>query len=84
MYRVDTDALAEQQVEALPPSALPAFAELRTLLEVDPWAGNSINSRNPDAAVRNHVFGEHHEGVVTYLILDDQRRVDLLSVLWLG
>jgi len=30
------------------------------------------------------VFGEHHMGMVTYLILDEQRRVDVLSVLWLG
>jgi hypothetical protein len=29
-------------------------------------------------------FGAHHEGMVTYLILDGQRRVDVLSVLWLG
>jgi hypothetical protein len=28
-------------------------------------------------------FGAHHEGMVTYLILDGQRRVDILKVLWL-
>jgi hypothetical protein len=35
--------------------------------------------------VRTLTFGAHHEGMVNrYLILDGQRRVDVLSVLWLG
>jgi hypothetical protein len=25
-----------------------------------------------------------HQGVVTYLILEEQRRVDVLQVMWLG
>jgi hypothetical protein len=83
VYRVGTDALAEPQVEALPSHALHAYAELRTLLEVNPWAGNPINSTNPDAAVRTLTFGPHHEGFVTFLILEDQRRVDILTVMWL-
>lgn len=29
-------------------------------------------------------FGRHHDGVAAYLILEDQRRVDLLQVTWLG
>jgi len=28
------------------------------------------------------MFGQHGEGLVTYLILEDQNRVDLLRVLW--
>jgi hypothetical protein len=84
VYRVETDALAVPQVEALPSHALSAYAELRTLLEVDPWAGDPINKRNPDAAVRTLTFGPHHEGLVTFLILDGQRRVDVLDVMWLG
>lgn len=83
MYRVDTDALAEPQVAALPPHALAPYAELRTLLEVDPWSGDAINSRNPDAAVRTRTFGSHHEGFVAFLILEEQRRVDILTVMWL-
>lgn len=84
MYRVDTDALAEPQVAALPPHALDAYAEMRTLLEVNPWAGDSINRINPEGAVRTLTFGPRREGLVAYLILDEQRRVDILKVLWLG
>ena len=49
-----------------------------------PWSGEPIDEANPDAEVRTLTFGAHHEGMVPYLILDGQRRVDVLSVLWLG
>ena len=84
MYRVETDEQAEHQVDALPAGALTAYAELRTTLEVSPWGGESINDRNPDGQVRTLAFGDHQQGMVTYLILEEQRRVDILSVLWLG
>ena len=29
-------------------------------------------------------FGPSGEGMITYLILEDQRRVDILDVLWIG
>ncbi len=84
MYRVETDELAQQQVDALPALALVAYAELRTLLEVSPWSGDAVNRKNPEAEVRTHTFGPRHQGVVTYLVLEDQRRVDVLQVMWVG
>ena len=84
MYRVETDDQVQQQVDALPADALTSYAELRTVLEVSPWSGEAINVGNPDGPVRTLVFGGEREGMVTYLILEDQRRVDVLSVLWLG
>jgi hypothetical protein len=83
VYRVETDALAESQTEALPSHALPAYAELRTLLEVNPWAGDPINEQNPEAEVRSFTFGPNHEDLATFLILENQRRVDILDVTWL-
>jgi hypothetical protein len=53
-------------------------------LEVGPWSGDPVNDKNPGGAVRTLTFGRHHEGMVTYLILENQRRVDVLSVLWMG
>ena len=38
----------------------------------------------PDAGVRTLTFGPAGQGMITYLILEDQRRVDILDVLWLG
>jgi hypothetical protein len=39
---------------------------------------------NPDGPVRMLTFGPHSEGMVTYLVLEDQRRVDVLYVTWIG
>lgn len=84
MYRIDTDDQAQHQVDALPHDALAFYAELRTTLEVSPWSGEPVNDQNPDGPVRTMIFGADHQGMATYLILDDQRRVDILSVLWIG
>ena len=84
MYQVTTDEQSQPQIEALPPNAGAAFAEARVLLEVSPWSGESLNAANPDAGVRTLTFGPTDQGMITYLILEDQRRVDILDVLWLG
>ncbi len=84
MYRVITDEKSQPQIDSLPPEALVPFAEARAVVEIAPWNGNSLNDDKPDAPVRTLAFGPAHQGRVTYLILDDQRRVDLLDVLWLG
>lgn len=78
MYRVVTDEQLQQQINTLPAAALAALAELRTVLEVNPRAGEPINDHNPDGPIRTVTFGRHHDGVAAYLILEDQRRVDLL------
>jgi hypothetical protein len=41
-----------------------------------------INVGNPRGPVRHLPFGQF--GMITYLILEDQRRVDLLIVTWAG
>ncbi len=80
MYTVETDEPAQQQVNALPAAALPAYAELRVVLETAPWSGRPYHRDNPAGALRTHTFGTH--GQVVYLILDEQRRVDVLMVQW--
>ncbi len=82
MYRVETDELAEHDIAALPPEALASYAEALAVLEVNPWGGNPYRASRPDAAVRTLTFGTG--GMVIYLVLEDQRRVDVLHVLWLG
>ncbi len=84
MFRVETDEQAERQIAALPAAALAGYAELRTVLEVAPWNGDPLHEQNPDGPVRTLTFGPEHQGLVTYLILDEQRRVDVLDVLWLA
>jgi hypothetical protein len=84
VYRIETDDLAQKQIDALPARALPGYAELRALLEIAPWSGPAINKQNPDGEVRILMFGPRHEGMVTYLILEGQRCVHVLQVVWLG
>jgi hypothetical protein len=82
LYTVETDGRAKDQVDALPAEALAAYAELRVVLETAPWSGRPYHRDNPQGAVRARSFGTH--GMVVYLILEDQRRVDVLLVQWVG
>lgn len=82
MYTVETDGPAQQQVDALPAEALSAYAELRVVLETAPWSGRPIHRDNPQGAVRVGLLGTH--GMVVYLILEHQRRVNVLLVQWVG
>ena len=84
MYSVESEQHALEQVAALPVEALPFYAELMTMLETAPWGSESYDRQRPDANMRTHAFGKHDQGLVIYLILDDQRRVVVLRVLWAG
>jgi hypothetical protein len=84
VYSVEWEPHAFDQLSALPSEVFPFFAELVTVLEVAPWSGDAYDRQRPDANMRAHAFGEHGEGLVIYVILDDQRRVVVLRVLWAG
>lgn len=83
MYDVTTDEQSQPQIDALPVDALPFLAEARAVLELAPWNGDSLNDAYPDAPVRALVFGPAQQGMITYLIIEDRGRVDILKVLWL-
>ena len=55
MYSVETEIDALNEVAALPAEALPAYAELMTLLEVAPWSGDPYNLQRPDANMHPYV-----------------------------
>lgn len=84
MYEVTTDEQSQDQIDALPAEALGLLAEARAMLELAPWNGSPYHERRPDSPMRALTFGPHGEGDIVYLILEDQRRVDLLVVTWLG
>lgn len=84
MYRIRTDDVAIEQIDALPVGALTYYAQLLGLLELVPWNGKPHNEANPDANMRQVVFGDNGQGYVIYLILDDQEMVDVLRVVWVG
>lgn len=83
MFHIDTDSLALDQIAALPIEALAHYAEALSLLSLAPEKGVPYNDKKPEGIMRTLVFGGGR-GKVTYLILEDQRRVDILTVLWLG
>jgi hypothetical protein len=83
VYSVETEDDALGEVAALPAEVLPAYAKLMALQEVAPWSGDPYNLQRPDANMRTHTFGEAR-GLAIYLVLEADRRVVILRVLWLG
>lgn len=77
-----TDESSDVQISALPHDALAGFAEARATLEVAPWGGRPYVRSKPDGALRVLPFGKG--GMVVYVIVESQRRVVLLEVLWAG
>lgn len=84
MYSVELLPEVREQVDALPKEALAAYAEVVVTLEITPWSGDPYSREHPDGSTRSIAFGPHGEGLLSYLILEDQRRVCLLIVLWIG
>ncbi|WP_225730375.1 MULTISPECIES: hypothetical protein [unclassified Nocardia] len=82
MYRIIPDSVVVDQVAALPTEALLAYAEVLSVLEIEPWSGQPQHRDNPEGAVRRWVFGG--SGQLVYLIADRQREVHLLRLVWLG
>jgi hypothetical protein len=84
VYRVITDPSVLDQIDALPDDALRAYAEVVTVLEVAPAEGRPYNSDQPHGPMRQVVFGPGARGTVTYLLLEREREVHVLLVLWLS
>lgn len=83
-YRVVIDGDVLEQVRALPLDARRAFDEAMEVVALVPGNGRPYNSKKPDLPMREFVFGADGRGTVTYLVLEDQQRVDVLLVQWAG
>ncbi|MGX1773098.1 hypothetical protein ACWIGW_13385 [Nocardia brasiliensis] len=84
MYLIVPDPETTEQIATLPVEVLREFAEVLTVLELTPWAGQPQNIDNPEGAVRRWPFGPSHAGQVVYLIDERAREVHLLMVQWFG
>lgn len=82
-YRIVTDPQVRSQIRALPAEVLPLLADAMGVLELTPWNGRPYNQADPDGWMRQIDFADGR-GFITYLVLDDQDRVDVLNVTWLG
>lgn len=82
MYSVHLGVEAQVQLDALPAGALNAFFELRVVLETGPWSGAPVLPENPRGAMRGHAFAR--VGIAVYVVLEEQRRVEVVKVIWAG
>lgn len=81
-YTLDLDPVARAQILALPPEGAVELADAMTVLELVPERGEPLNADNPTGGVYQLTFGDGR-GLITYLLLADQDRVDVLIVTWL-
>ena len=83
MYAVEFDPPAEKQRDTLPVEALPAFMEVRALLELAPWSGDPSPS-NPAGNMLSMLsmpFG--HSGIVMYVVMERRQLVYIVRIVWL-
>jgi plasmid stabilization system protein ParE len=82
-YELDIDPNARTQIQELPAAALGALADAFKVLALVPERGEPLNAENPGGGLYQLVFGGGH-GLITYLLLADRRRVDVLVVNWVS
>jgi hypothetical protein len=82
VYRLVTYPEAADQIAEHPAHLLPYYAAVMDELKTQPWAAPSHNSNNPGGAVRRRLFGPLGSGQVLYLVLERDREVHVLSVVW--
>lgn len=84
MYSVEPYPEAESAIAALPVGARAGYDDAVKLMGLMPWNGDPYVASNPDGNMRTLVFGPYGNGLITYLILEDHQRVDVLEVQWVG
>lgn len=82
-YRIEVHPEAEAEIDALPTHALQSLLEVFALLEVSPWSGRSVNEQASDAPLRHLPFAAG-AGMATYLILEREQEVHLVTLVWAG
>lgn len=80
-YYLDIDPTARAQIEALPAAAVRALGDVLDVLTLVPERGEPLNAANPEGGLYQLPF-DQGRGLVTYLLLAAQDRVDVLVVTW--
>lgn len=84
MYKIEVYPDARDQMAGLSTLAQNKLSEALEVIELVPWNGQPVNKQNPDGALRQFLFGPFGAGMVTYLVLEDQRQVHVVKVMWAG
>ena len=87
MYRWDFDTLARQEFATLSHVGQAALAEfMNAAVMVDPieYQRHPGEPSDPSKLLRTLHFGQHHEGLVTFLVYPPEDLVLVVKVQWLG
>ena len=87
MYRWDFDGLARQQFASLSPAGqaeLTAFMNAVVLVDPMEYQHHVGETSGPAAPLRTLDFGQHHEGLVTFLVYPPDDLVLVVRLQWLG
>jgi hypothetical protein len=84
MYRVATDDEVNAQVAALPDELLPYYAQVLDLPELVPWNSRPYSASKPDGVMRKLLFGPPGRmAEAIFLILERDRRVEIVRIVWI-
>jgi len=87
VYRWDFDSLAQQEFATLSRVGQAALAEfMNAAVMVDPieYQRHPGEPSDPPALLRTLHFGQHHEGLVTFLVYPPDDLVLVVKIHWLG
>lgn len=82
MYSVEPYPEAAAAIAALPEEA--HWEDAVKFLQLMPWRGDPYVASKPDGNMRSLVFGAGGNGMLTYLILEEEQQVHVLRVQWAG
>lgn len=80
-YEIAVYPEADAQRSTLPAEALAVYGQVLDVLQLTPWNGRSVQPANPGGAVR---LWAADRLLVTYLVLEDRQRVDIIDITWAG
>jgi hypothetical protein len=87
VYRWELDNPAEPQFDALSPATqtlLTAFMDAVVLVDPIEYQRHPGEHSDPPALLRTLHFGDHHEGLVTFLAYPPDDLVLVVRLQWLG
>ncbi|MGP7999736.1 MAG: hypothetical protein ACLPKI_20825 [Streptosporangiaceae bacterium] len=85
MYRWDFDGLAREQFASLSPGGqaeLTAFMDAAILVDPMEYQSHAGEASDPPAPLRMLHSGQHHEGLVTFLVYPPDDLVRIVRLQW--
>jgi hypothetical protein len=87
MYRWELDGSAQPTFEALSPSVragLASFMDAVVIADPVEYQRHPSEPAEPAKLLRTLHFGQHHEGLVTFLVYPPDDLVLVVQIQWLG